>query len=209
MIIKSNIKRLLNYRLSLMKFKESGLGKVFSHDLANEAGVSPEQVRKDLSVNGIITGNKKAGYEIDRLLDVFNELFGMNRIHNVVLIGMGNIGRALAHYNDRFIGQNVYIKAAFDTDPARQGEQNSMPVYPIEKLEEIINRHRISTGIICVPAKAAQDVCDMLLKYGIKGILNFTPVVLKVPDNIVINNINLSTEIEAVIFYMTRKGSGH
>ena len=204
MIIKSNIKRLLQYRLCLVKLKELGFKKIFSYNLGNEAGVSQEQVRKDFSMHGI-TGNKKAGYDIEELLIVFNNIFGMDLIHNVALVGMGNIGRALANYNNQFIGQNVFIVSAFDKDPSKHNKRFGVPVYPMEKLGEHIKQFNISTAIITVPGVAAQSVCDQLLNLGIRGILNFTQVILKVPEHVVINNINLSAEIEAIIYYLNQQ----
>jgi redox-sensing transcriptional repressor len=206
MIIKSNVKRLLQYRLCLVKFKELGFTKIFSYNLGNEAGVSPEQVRKDFSIHGI-TGNKKAGYDIETLLIVFNRIFGMDEIHNVILVGMGNIGRALANYNNQFIGQNVYVTAGFDIDPAKFKKKSGVPVYPMDKLNDIITRYNISTAVITVPGVAAQDVCNQLINNGIKGILNFTPVILKVPEKVIINNINLSTEIEVILYYLNQQNS--
>lgn len=204
MIIKSDIKRLLQYRLCLAKFKRKGFSRIYSYNLGNEAGVSPEQVRKDFSMHGI-TGNKKAGYEIDDLLDLLNSLFGMDVIHNVVLVGMGNIGRALANYNKQFIGQNVYITAAFDNDSRKHSKKSGVPVYSMDKLSATIKEFNIFTALITVPGVAAQDVCDQLLENGIRGILNFAPVILKVPDYVVINNINLSIEIEAIIYYLSQQ----
>ena len=204
MIIKSNIKRLLQYRLCLIKFKNLGYTKIFSHNLGNEAGVSPEQVRKDFSMYSI-KGNKKAGYEIDSLLEVLNRLFGMEVIHNVILVGMGNVGTALANYNNQFIGQNVFIKAAFDTDPAKHNKKTGVPVYPMDQMSVLIPEYNISTAVITVPSKVAQEVCEQLIGNGIRGILNFTPVVLKTPEDIVVNNINLSTEIEAIIYYLNKQ----
>ncbi len=206
MIIKSNIKRLLQYRLCLVKFKDLGFTKIYSYNLGNEAGVSPEQVRKDFSIYGI-TGNKKAGYNIKELLIVLNRLFGMDQIHNVILIGMGNMGKALANYNNQFIGQNVYIVAGFDMDPAKQNKKFGIPVFPMDKLDELIKGFEVSTAIITVPASAAQNVCNNLVENGIKGILNFAPIVLKAPDNVIINNINLSTEIESILYYLNQRKS--
>ncbi len=203
-MIKSNIKRLLQYRLCLVKFKELGFNQIYSYNLGNEAGVSPEQVRKDFSIYGI-TGNKKAGYDIHELLIVLNRLFGMDQIHNVILIGMGNMGKALANYNNQFIGQNVYIVAGFDMDPTKQNKKTGIPVFPLEKLSELILGFEVSTAIITVPAVAAQEVCNIIVDNGIRGILNFAPIVLKAPSNVIINNINLSTEIEAIIYYLNQQ----
>lgn len=204
MLIKSNVKRLLQYRLCLYKFKELGFTRIYSYNLGNEAGVSPEQVRKDFSIYGI-TGNKKAGYEIDFLLGILNRLFGTDKIHKVILVGMGNMGKALANYNEQYIAQNVYIYAAFDMDPSKQNKKAGMPVLPMSMLPDLVMKNKITTAIISVPALAAQEVCNILVEVGIKGILNFAPVVLKAPENIIINNINLSTEIEAVIYYLNEQ----
>ncbi|MCK5821290.1 MAG: redox-sensing transcriptional repressor Rex [Bacteroidales bacterium] len=204
MIIKSNIKRLLQYRICLGKFKELGFTRVYSYNLGNAAGVSPEQVRKDFSTYGI-TGNKKAGYEISSLLEILNRLFGMDKTHNIIIVGMGNMGRALANYNERFITQHVYIYAAFDMDPSKHNKTSGMPVFPLSKIPDIVSKNDITTAIISVPAIAAQEVCNLLIDVGIKGILNFAPIVLKVPDHVVINHLNLSTEIDAIIYYLNEK----
>jgi len=203
MVVKGEIKRLLQYRLCLIKFRESGHTRIYSHDLGNEAGVSPEQVRKDFSIHGI-KGNKKAGYQIGSLLEILNRIFAMEVKNNVIVVGMGNVGKALSNYNNRHIGQNVYLAAAFDIDPSKHKEAKGVPVYPMEKIPESIQEFSVSTAIITVPASAAQEVCDILVKNGIRGILNFTPMVLKTPDNVLINNINLSTEIEAILYYLNQ-----
>ena len=205
-MIKSNVKRLLQYRLCLVKFRELGFKKIYSYNLGNETGVSAEQIRKDFS-HFKITGNKKAGYDIDTLLGLFNEIFGMDEIHNVLIVGMGNMGRALANYNNQFIGQNAYVISTFDIDPAKINKKTGIPVYPMEMMNDHIKRHNISTAIITVPGVAAQEVCNKLIDCGIKGILNFTPVILKVPDDIIINNINLSTEIQVIIYYLSQKNN--
>ncbi len=204
MVIKSNIKRLLQYKICLEKFKELSFTRVYSYNLGNAAGVSPEQVRKDFSTYGI-TGNKKAGYEIDSLLEVLNQLFKMDKIQNVVLVGMGNMGRALANYNNRFLTQHVYIHSTFDADPSKHKKNADIPVLPMSRMPDIVSKNNITTAIISVPAIAAQEVCNILVESGIKGILNFAPTVLKVPDHVIINHINLNTEMEALIYYLNHK----
>ncbi|MFH0760453.1 MAG: winged-helix domain-containing protein, partial [Bacteroidota bacterium] len=122
MLVKTHIRRLLIYRLCLIRFKELGFKKVYSYNLGLEAGVSAEQVRKDFSQCGI-GGNKKAGYDIESLLISLNEKFNLDEVRNIILIGMGNMGKALTHYNDHYIGTNVFIVAAFDIDPAKQNRK--------------------------------------------------------------------------------------
>ena len=204
MYIKGNIKRLLQYRICLLKFKELGFSNVFSYNLGREAGVSPEQVRKDFSIYGF-KGNKKAGYQIDKLLDELNKLFGMEVLHNVILIGMGNIGKALSKHINRNIGQNVTIVAAFDDDPAKQNKKTGIPVHPLEMMQEIVEKYQVKTAILAVPSIVAQSVCNYLVVNGITGILNFAPVVLKAPKRVIINNINLNNEIDSVIYYVNEK----
>lgn len=200
-MIKSNIKRLLQYRLCLVKFKQLGFSRVYSYNLGNEAGVSPEQVRKDFSIYGV-TGNKKAGYEIDSTLQLLDEIFVTEELHKVIVVGMGNMGQALAHYNNRHIGHNIYIIAGFDIDPTKQNRKSGLPVFGLEHMGDVIRKNKVTTAILTVPAVVAQETCNILMSNGIKAILNFAPVVLKAPEQIVINNINLSTEIEAIVYYL-------
>lgn len=199
--IKGNIKRLLQYRLCLMKFEEMGFTNIYSYVLGNEAGVSPEQVRKDFS-QFALTGNKKAGYHIPTLLATLNSMFGIDEVNNVILVGMGNIGKALANYNNQYIGSNVYIVAGFDIDPSKQNRRQGIPVFSLDQLHDLIKGFKVRVAIISVPAISAQGVCDQLVQNGISGIMNFSPVILKAPDHVVVNNINLSIEIESILYHL-------
>lgn len=197
-LVRSDIKRLLQYKLCLLRFKELGVNTIFSHNLGEVAGVTAVQVRKDFSAYGI-TGKKRGGYNIDNLLTELNKIFGESR-KNVIIFGMGNIGKALAQYNERFIKKNLHIVAGFDIDPSKQNKSFGIPIFSPEKLSEIIKRHKVTTAIIAVPFQIAQEVCNMLIAAGIKGILNFAPVILKVPEEIIIDNINLSNKLEGIIY---------
>lgn len=197
-LVRSEIKRLLQYKLCLLRFKELGVSTIFSHNLGEVAGVTAVQVRKDFSVYGI-KGNKRGGYSIDYLLDELNMIFGNSR-KSIIIVGMGNIGRALSQYNERFIKKNLHIVAGFDIDPAKQNKSFGIPILPLEKLDEEIKHHNVTTAIIAVPFQTAQEVCNVLIASGIKGILNFAPVILKVPEDVVIDNINLSNLLEGIIY---------
>lgn len=197
-LVRSEIKRLLQYKLCLLRFKELGVNTIFSHNLGEVAGVTAVQVRKDFSAYGI-TGKKRGGYSIDNLLSALNKIFGESR-KNIVIFGMGNIGKALAQYNERFIKKNLHIVAGFDIDPSKQNKSFGVPIYPPDKLEEIIEKHHVSTAIIAVPFQIAQEVCNTLINAGVKGILNFAPVILKVPEEIIIDNINLSNKLEGIVY---------
>jgi len=201
-LIRSDIKRLLQYKLCLLRFKELGVSTIFSHNLGEEAGVTAVQVRKDFSAYGI-KGKKRGGYSIENLLGELSKIFS-NSQKNIIIVGMGNIGKALSHYNERFIKKNIHIVAGFDIDPSKQNKSFGVPIYSLEKIEEIIKKHQVSTAIIAVPFQIAQEVCNLLISNGIKGILNFAPVILKVPEEVVIDNIDLSNKLEGIIYNIER-----
>jgi len=199
MQIKKNIKRLLLYRLCLVKFKEMGFNKVYSYNLGHEAGVSAEQIRKDFS-HFKITGNKKGGYDIDGVLEKLNFIFKRNELQKVIIVGMGNIGRALSHYECGFTERKQYIVAGFDIDPVKIKKTYNVPVYHMSSMAEYIKTNNIKIAIMAVPSISAQEVCNIIVESGVKGIMNFSPVLLQVPDNVIVNNINLCDELEIVIY---------
>jgi redox-sensing transcriptional repressor len=185
-----------------------GVEKVFSYTLANETGVSSDQVRKDFSEFNI-KGNKRGGYEINDLLENMEKLFHRDKDNNIVLIGMGNMGLALSKYN-KFVQRHMNIVATFDIDPFKQKIRSGMPIYSMDRLKEIIDRFNVKVAIVAVPEISAQEVTDELIRHGIKGIMNFAPVLLKVPPDVIINNVNLCDELESVIYYVHKqlKGEG-
>jgi redox-sensing transcriptional repressor len=196
--IRNSLRRIFLYHGLLVRLNTMGVTRVFSHTIAHETGVTPEQVRKDFS-EYCIRGNRRGGYTTETLLHDMEALFNRDKISNVVLVGMGNLGLALSRYG-RFAQRGINIVATFDIDPFKQKMRPDTQVYPIERLQEIVNRFRVSVAIIAVPEISAQEACNDLLKTGIRGIVNFSPVLLKAPGNIVINNVNLSDEIESVIW---------
>jgi len=198
--MKNSLRRIFLYRSCLVRLKMMGVEKVFSYTLANETGVTPDQVRKDFS-EFQIKGNKRGGYDINDLLERLESIFHHNKDNNIVLIGMGNMGQALSKYS-RFIQRHMNIVATFDLDPFKQKLRSDIPVYSMERLKEIIDRFRVRIAILAVPEISAQEVTDQLVRYGIKGIVNFAPVLLKVPGDVVINNVNLCDELESVIYYV-------
>jgi redox-sensing transcriptional repressor len=177
-----------------------GVEKIFSYTLANETGVTSDQVRKDFSEFSI-RGNKRGGYDINDLLEKMETIFHRNKDNNIVLIGMGNMGLALSKYS-RFVQRNMNIVATFDIDPFKQKMRSGIPVYSMSRLKEIIDRFSVKVAILAVPEISAQEVVDELIRHGIKGIVNFAPVLLKVPPDVIINNVNLCDELESVIYYV-------
>jgi redox-sensing transcriptional repressor len=176
-----------------------GFKKVYSYNLGKEAGVSPEQIRKDFSNFGI-TGNKKGGYDIDSLIDALNIIFKRNELQRVILVGMGNIGRALSHFISGFAERQQYIVAGFDVDPAKIKKTFNIPVLSMNTLQEFVKEHNVRIAILAVPSISAQEVCNQMVHSGIKGIMNFAPVILQVPEDVIVNNVNLNDELECVIY---------
>lgn len=203
MYLRSNITRLLQYRSCLTKFQDMGFETIYSYNLGKRAGVSAEQVRKDFS-NFNIRGNKKAGYNINELITAINKIFKKTSPQNVLLVGYGNLGQTLMKYKG-FSRSMFNIIAAIDIDPSKHKRKTLVPVLPPEKTQEIIKKNGIKIGIIAVPDIGAQEMCNLLVKAGIKGILNFSSLVLKAPEDVRINNINLGNELEALFYHIQLK----
>jgi redox-sensing transcriptional repressor len=200
--IRNSLRRIFLYHGLLVRLKTMGVTRVFSFTLAGGTGVTPEQVRKDFSEYGI-RGNRRGGYLTSSLLRELEALFNRDRISNVILVGMGNLGQALSRYG-LFIQRGINIVATFDIDPHKQKARADDIVYPPERLQEIIDRFHVNVAIVAVPDISAQEVCNELVNMGIRGIVNFSPVLLKVPEYVVVTNVNLSDEIESVIWSVTR-----
>jgi redox-sensing transcriptional repressor len=202
-IIKNSLRRIFLYRSCLVRLKLMGVEKVFSYTLANETGVTSDQVRKDFSEFDI-KGNKRGGYNINELLEKMENIFHRKKDHNLVLIGMGNLGLALSKYS-KFVQRNMNIVATFDIDPFKQKLRAGIPVYSMHRLKEIIDRFNVKVAILAVPEISAQEVADELIRHGVTGIVNFAPILLNVPTDVIVNNVNLCDELESVIYYVHKQ----
>ncbi|MBN1124920.1 MAG: redox-sensing transcriptional repressor Rex [Sedimentisphaerales bacterium] len=198
------IVRLSTYKNALKRLKALGFKKVFSDNLGDAAGVSPAQVRKDFSLFGV-TGNKRAGYQVDDLIDQLGEVLGKNEIHKLVIVGAGRIGVALLRYKGFTVG-GIEVAAAFDIDPAKFDQKSDIPILPLEELCSYVQENNIKIGILAVPDMSAQQVAELMISAGIKGILNFAPIQLRGGEDVVVNNINLELEIENLIYFVS---AGH
>ncbi len=195
------ISRLSKYKNSLYRLRNLGFKKIFSEYLAEAVGATSSQVRKDFSMFGI-TGNKRGGYNIDELLEKLNFILGKDEIQKVVLVGAGNLGRALINYAG-FERDGIKLVACFDIDPAKINPANHpVPVFALSELEGYIAENNIKVGIISVPEMAAQEVFNTMTAAGIKGILNFAPIQLRGNDDCYVNNINLEMELENIIYFV-------
>jgi len=186
------------YRKALYRFKQMGCIKVFSDNMADGIGVTSSQVRKDFSIFGL-SGNKKGGYLVDELIPKLDEILGKNKPQHVIVIGAGNIGTALMNYK-AFEKEGIKIIAAFDTEPAKINRNAEIPVLPIGELKAFVKANEIKAAIIAVPDIFAEEVINELISAGVKGALNFAPIKLNVPEDFVINNVNVGVELETVIY---------
>jgi redox-sensing transcriptional repressor len=180
---------------------EQGRGTVSSEDLARMVGGGGAKVRKDLSHLGT-HGTRGVGYEVDELVRCISRELGLARSWPVVLVGVGNLGHALAGYGG-FASRGFEIAALLDADPARVGEVvGGVAVRPVDDLPAVVAEHG---GVIATPAEAAQDVCDRLVAAGVTSVLNFAPVVLQVPDGVDVRKVDLAVELQILSFHEHRK----
>ena len=203
--IKADIPRKAVYRLSvylrcLQRLKANGIRTVSSEALSKAARVKSTQLRKDLTYFGQF-GTRGLGYDVEQLSKMISDLLGTTSLQPVILIGVGNLGLALLTYRG-FEQEGFEIVAAFDNDTARKRDKTKVPVYPMERIEEIIHKHAVRMAMITVPAAAAQEVTNLLVQAGISGILNFAPIVLHVPDDVMVNNVNLAIELENLSYFI-------
>jgi len=195
---KSSFIRLSRYRNVLLRLKSMGYEKIFAANLAESVGVTPLQVRKDLS-SYKICGNKKAGYNIEFLLQDLNKILGEFKKSEIILVGWGKIRDTLLDYKG-FEKENITIIAVFDKNTFNKDV--SPKIYPLEKMDEFIKKHYIKTAILAVPEVDMENIMNLMIKSGIKGILNFSPIKLKKPKNsdIVINNLDFALETLKLIY---------
>jgi len=206
-VSKSIIPRKTIYRLSLYfrileRLHQNQIETVSSATLAKAAGVKPTQLRKDLTYFGQF-GTRGLGYNVDSLLTRLKIVLRTTRFQPVILIGAGNLGSALLHY-DGFAKGGFEIVAAFDIRAQREKEGNSkIPLLPMERLNRFIVDQNMKLAILSVPGVSAQAVANQLITAGIQAILNFSPLILQVPDNVVVNNVNLAIELENLSYFIT------
>ncbi len=196
--------RLPLYLRALHTLAEGGKRTVSSESLAAAAAVNSAKVRKDLSQLGSY-GVRGVGYDVEYLVYQISRELGLTQRWAVVIIGIGNLGHALANYAG-FASRGFRVAALLDDDPARVGEQVAgVAVRPVGELAEIVRREDVSIGVISTPAPAAQGVCDRLVDAGVTSILNFAPTLLSVPDGVDVRKVDLSIELQILAFHEQRK----
>jgi redox-sensing transcriptional repressor len=199
-IPRKTIYRLSIYLRCLAPLRENGIGTVSSEALAKAAGVKPTQLRKDLACFGTF-GTRGLGYDVAELSKKIADELGTSRLQPVILVGAGHLGLALLSYRG-FEREGFEIVAAFDAEPGRKRDKEpKQPIYSMEELAPFVKRQNIKMALLTVPAAAAQEVANQLVQAGITGILNFSPIVLSVPEKVMVNNVNLAIELENLSYF--------
>jgi redox-sensing transcriptional repressor len=174
---------------------------VSSEQLAERAGVNAAKVRKDLSYLGSY-GTRGVGYDVEHLVDEVSRELGLTRDWPVVILGLGNLGRALANYYRGFGARGFRIVALVDADPAKVGERvGELTIEPVDALRTIVAERGVAIGVIATPAPSAQGVADRLVAAGVGSILNFAPAVVVVPPEVSLRKVDLATELQILSFY--------
>jgi redox-sensing transcriptional repressor len=195
--------RLSVYFRGLQQLKANGIRTVSSEALAKASGVKPTQLRKDLTYFGQF-GTRGLGYDVEQLGQMISDVLGTASLRPVILVGVGNLGLALLSYRG-FQKEGFEIIAAFDLAPGRKRSKNMpVPVYGLDQLPALIREKNVKMAIVTVPASAAQEVTNTLVQWGITGILNFAPLVLDVPEHVVVNNVNMAIELENLSYFVQR-----
>jgi redox-sensing transcriptional repressor len=199
-ISERTVERLSVYRRVLLQLREADDAVVFSHQLSESAGVTAAQVRRDIMHLGC-SGVPNSGYRMGELLNAINALLDAPQSQRAVLVGVGHLGLALlSHFSGRW--RWLHIHAAFDADPAKCNSlYRGARCYPLTEIGRIVREWRIDVGIITVPKDAAQDVADRLCAANVRGLLNFAPIRLRVPETVFVENVDLTSSFEKVAFY--------
>lgn len=203
-ISKATIDRLPLYYRTLKLTQEEGIEIISSDELGRKIGVTPEQIRKDLSAFGEF-GKKGVGYYVRELMRNIGEILGLNRTWNIAIVGVGHMGWALANYSN-FSSQGFQVQAIFDVDPDKIGRYiNEVEIFHIDSMKDIIQQRDIQIGIITVPAAYAQSTATRLVEAGVKGIWNFAPMKIDVPSHIHVVSEDLSVGLSSISYYLSRQ----
>ena len=206
-IPEATVARLPVYLRSLAELADGRIATVSSERLAEMAGVNAAKVRKDLSYLGSY-GTRGVGYDVEFLLFQMSRELGLTQDWPVVIVGVGNLGHALANYRG-FEERGFPVAALVDADPAKVGQRiGSLTVRSIGDLPDIVRDEGVSVGVVATPAASAQDVADALVAAGVRSILNFAPAVVAVPDGVSVRKVDLAVELQILSFYQHRRPPG-
>src|SRR5215203_356115 len=202
----ATVARLPVYLRALAGLAERGVATVSSDELAESAGVNSAKLRKDLSYLGSY-GTRGVGYEVDYLRYQIAREIGLTQDWPVVVVGIGNLGHALANYSG-FSSRGFRTVALLDADTSRHGEiVAGLEIRSFEDLADVVAEHGVGIGVIATPAVAAQAVCDRMVEVGIRSILNFAPTIISVPEGVDVRRVDLSSELQILAYHEQRKST--
>lgn len=200
-IPRKTVYRLSLYQRALQRLRANRIDTVSSAALAKAAGVKPTQLRKDLTYFGQF-GTRGLGYSVDALSSRLTEVLGTTQLQPVILVGAGHLGSALLRYPG-FAKEGFEVVAAFDLDASRKRERDlGVKVLPMTEIGAFIREFKTKMAILTVPGHVAQEVTNELVDAGIMAILNFAPIILQTPDNVVVNNVDLAIELENLSYFI-------
>jgi redox-sensing transcriptional repressor len=195
------IGRLPVYLRALQRLADKDIHTTSSQELGEIVGISAAQIRKDISQFGEF-GKQGTGYAIPFLIEKLQDILKVDRVWEVVIVGMGDIGHALAHYQG-FANRGFHVKMVFDNDPKKIGQKiGEFEVFDTALISEKIKQHKIKLAMITVPASSAQEVADQLVKAGVKAILNYAPISLNVPEGVKVQYIDPVTHLQRMTYYL-------
>lgn len=195
------VRRLPIYLRFLNELSKKNISTVSSQDLGQKLDLNPAQIRKDLAYFGEF-GKKGIGYDVDYLIEKIRQILKLDKVIPVALVGAGNLGRALCNYN-AYLKDNMKIVAVFDAHEGKIGESiNNLKVKPMEELAPTIRELSVRIGIITVPAHEAQQVANQFTEAGVEAILNFAPIIIKVPNEVRVHHADFTTELQSLAYYL-------
>lgn len=195
------IGRLPIYLRALQRLAEKGVRNTSSQELGEMIGISAAQIRKDISQFGEF-GKQGTGYSIPFLIERLQGILKVNRVWDVIIVGMGDMGHALARYNG-FVNRGYQVTMLFDNDPAKIGQKvNDLEILGTAAMVEKVRENRIKVAMLTVPASAAQEVAEQLVKAGVKAILNYAPIHLNVPRDVHVQHIDPAIHLQRMTYYL-------
>lgn len=198
------VRRLPLYARTLAYLQAEGVKSVSSHELGIRINVTAAQIRKDLSYFGQL-GKQGIGYNVDELLEHINRILGLSEDWNVVLVGVGHLGQAIARYSG-FSDRGIHIVGLFDADPNKVGtELIGLTIQHVDEIATVVREHQVRMAIVAVSAEHAQDVVDMLVAAGIEAILNYAPVIVRVPEGVWVRHIDPVSLLHSMTYYLSRE----
>ncbi len=197
------VKRLPKYYRYFRELERKNVEKISSKELSIIMGLTASQIRQDLNAFGAY-GQQGYGYKVTELKNVIKEILGLNRFYHCILIGAGNMGQALAKYN-RYKDDGIMIEAMFDAAPENVKDPSSTPLYSEAELEDYLNEHEVDICILTVPRAAGQQMAERAVAGGVRAILNFVPIDLNLPPDVMVNNVNITDSFYTLTYLLAER----